>query len=809
MTDAATGDSSGRGDSAAPADSGVRRDSGAAMDSSTSPDAAPDTGTFADTGDPGLDAARSDGTVADASAGDAQTSDSSVDDGSPPDAVVPGRCINDEECPEGLHCYLALSMCMNCAFNSDCEMDQRCVEGECVDVVECVNTLDCPTGQICDRNNSSCEHCIANADCDDGQRCQNRQCANECDSDLDCMAAGKLCNGAVCVQCVADADCDAAYFCGDDFLCTRDVCQRGESRCANERTLVSCAANGSALDAQTFCDLVQTCTEIDGISRCWDPICAIQETRCNTDGLLETCSDNRLSFGTPTECVNGSCVGDRCVDFCADGMRTGSETDIDCGGGTCSPCQPGQVCVNDGDCARTACGNDGRCEALQGLYVETFDDDGGWTAGGTNSSWEFAVPAGQRIDGAPTGIAIWITNASGDYNSGELSWVQSPVLDFSDQPVDPLIDFLINHETEPCCDEAWFEVSTDGGGTWTRLGNEAALGNWYNDERDSEWSGASQPQWTHMQARLTATAGSSQVRFRFIFSSDVSVQREGIAFDDVRVVADSCNNGLLDDGEAAIDCGGGCACSNGEPCVTDDDCESDRCDSDNTCGSCTDGQQNGDETHTDCGGSCALCPAGTPCTNGDECLSGECESMACTMPTRVTVYASDFDSSNGGWTVGGTRPSWEWGQPDGAQIQAPDGDLAWVTNLTGPYADSELSWIESPALDLTSASWDARVDFEMNFQTEMCCDEVYLELSRDNGATWERVVASGTPTNWYNDTTNQWWDGTSDGWISASTTLPATAGTTVRLRFVLSSDGSVSREGVAIDDLVVSWGPPS
>ncbi len=48
-------------------------------------------------------------------------------------------------------------------------------------------------------------------------------------------------------------------------------------------------------------------------------------------------------------------------DGCADGLRDGIETDVDCGG-TCAGCGPGQDCSGSGDCASGMCDN-GECAA--------------------------------------------------------------------------------------------------------------------------------------------------------------------------------------------------------------------------------------------------------------------------------------------------------------------------------------------------------------------------------------------------------------------------------------------------------------
>jgi len=52
-------------------------------------------------------------------------------------------------------------------------------------------------------------------------------------------------------------------------------------------------------------------------------------------------------------CENGTCAA------CGDGVRNGTESDIDCGG-NCGACVPGLICNADADCQSGAC-EDGRC----------------------------------------------------------------------------------------------------------------------------------------------------------------------------------------------------------------------------------------------------------------------------------------------------------------------------------------------------------------------------------------------------------------------------------------------------------------
>lgn len=75
----------------------------------------------------------------------------------------------------------------------------------------------------------------------------------------------------------------------------------------------------------------------------------------------------------------------------------------------------------------------------------------------------------------------------------------------------------------------------------------------------------------------------------------------------------SCNDGVMDDGETGVDCGGvpSCPlCPEGQACLKGDDCQSSVCWA-GICepATCKDGKENGEETGIDCGQSCNVtCP---------------------------------------------------------------------------------------------------------------------------------------------------------------------------------------------------------
>ena len=167
-------------------------------------------------------------------------------------------------------------------------------------------------------------------------------------------------------------------------------------------------------------------------------------------------------------------------------------------------------------------------------------------------------------------------------------------------------------------------------------------------------------------------------------------------------------------------------------------------------------------------------------------------------------YFEDFNLSDGGWTSSGNNNSWAWGTPAGAVITGTSG--AWVTNLSGNYNNNEVSFIESPCLNLSSLSVDPILSFSMTYITESCCDEGWIDVSIDGGFTWSRLLDNGGASQWYNDVFNQWWDGTSSGgagvWVNAENILTGLAGeSSVKIRIGFSSDASVLREGFGIDNI--------
>ena len=168
-------------------------------------------------------------------------------------------------------------------------------------------------------------------------------------------------------------------------------------------------------------------------------------------------------------------------------------------------------------------------------------------------------------------------------------------------------------------------------------------------------------------------------------------------------------------------------------------------------------------------------------------------------------YLENFELNNGHFYAEGRRSSWEYGTPQSRQInKAASGSKAWKTSLQGFYNDREESYLYSPCFDLTGLTAPT-LSFSLALDIEDCgnstCDAAWVEYSTD-GLAWTKLGTSGAGTNWYNKTAprNHWSSQNYTWWHVATQPLPQGV-SRLRLRFVMSADAGLAREGIAIDDI--------
>lgn len=156
------------------------------------------------------------------------------------------------------------------------------------------------------------------------------------------------------------------------------------------------------------------CVPEDDNNDCTDDVCAGDGTVHDPVALGARCSDETAYCDGAGQCVacledehctDGDVCGPRqtCVaPTCMDGSQNGVETDVDCGGAACDPCDPGQTCNVDDDCESLVCDDticqDDSCNDTTKNGDETDIDCGGSCPDGCDDGAECAV-AGDCVSG--------------------------------------------------------------------------------------------------------------------------------------------------------------------------------------------------------------------------------------------------------------------------------------------------------------------------------------------------------------------------------------------------------------------------
>jgi hypothetical protein len=171
-------------------------------------------------------------------------------------------------------------------------------------------------------------------------------------------------------------------------------------------------------------------------------------------------------------------------------------------------------------------------------------------------------------------------------------------------------------------------------------------------------------------------------------------------------------------------------------------------------------------------------------------------------------YFSDFEADNGGW-VGGSiagANTFEWGVPANGDLDhAFSGTNVWGVGLTANYAVSQNIYLMRQ-FDFSAAA-NPYISMQLLLQTENNWDAMIMEYSTDDGTTWTKLEG----VDFYNNTSTfgpmappKWSGDAITEYQLFETMMPDLAGLpNVWLRFRFQSDGSLVREGVAIDDVTV------
>ncbi len=228
----------------------------------------------------------------------------------------------------------------------------------------------------------------------------------------------------------------------------------------------------------------------------------------------------------------------------------------------------------------------------------------------------------------------------------------------------------------------------------------------------------------------------------------------------------TCNDGIQNQGEAGVDCGG--------PCTA--------------CATCNDGIQNQGETGVDCGGPCTACATcndgiqnqgetgvdcGGPC---DPCNTGGGGGNGC-----VTIDSEDFESGWGIWNDGGSdcyRNNYS--------------SYASSGNYTIRIRDNSGvgSAMTTDNLNLNGFT-EVTIDFHYRPVGMDTNEDFWLLGSVDGGANWVTLTTWTRDTDFNNDT-------------NYNESIVITGGFTSSTKFRFQCDASVNNDRIYIDDVVLT-----
>lgn len=176
--------------------------------------------------------------------------------------------------------------------------------------------------------------------------------------------------------------------------------------------------------------------------------------------------------------------------------------------------------------------------------------------------------------------------------------------------------------------------------------------------------------------------------------------------------------------------------------------------------------------------------------------------------TPRTIFSTDFESDDGGFTHSGTQDEWEWGAPTAAPIAtANSGVNVWKTDLDDTYNANANLDLFSPEIDLTAVTFGSvLIEWAMKFQLESAqFDYAFIDVEEVGGdgrtrRLWEwlgadMIASIGNPVTAIQE---------ASGWGRYRAVVDDFLGRTIRLRFHLQTDATVQRAGLAIDDVSVT-----
>ena len=263
-----------------------------------------------------------------------------------------GTCVNLE---------INGANCGKCA--NKCKPGYICTSGKCVltcqvGLTNCFGTC---SNLLSDSYN--CGNC--GNQCKPGETCSNGKCTLVCQTGMttctgkcvdlktdakNCGKCGILCSfGEVC----SSGKCTAS--CGNGIIDAGELC---DGKVLGGKTCKSLGHHGGTLACGSACMF-----DVSACYRCGDGVVNGSE-QCDGAALGgKTCKSLTYDGGTLT-CTTGCKYVTTACFKCTDKKKNGDETDVDCGGTTCSACALGMGCKTTKDCKLGLC-MQGTCRYAQ------------------------------------------------------------------------------------------------------------------------------------------------------------------------------------------------------------------------------------------------------------------------------------------------------------------------------------------------------------------------------------------------------------------------------------------------------------
>jgi hypothetical protein len=548
--------------------------------------------------------------------------------------------------------------CPLCAAGQKCTGGYQCQSEECGSNGVCVTCTDgikdgAETDVDCGGVCPPCgfyQQCTFTQDCGLLLGCIGGYClvATCTDGIQDGLETGIDCGGPTgCAPCAIDNRCKVAADC-QSGECTKGFCTAcsdgvqdgfetdvdcGGPACA------PCALGQQCLRSIRDCVGGGACvSRVCTAATCTDNIKDGTESDVDCGGTTCTPCANFRQCATGSDCQNKSCLADQCMPpTCTDGIQNGAESDVDCAGG-CPLCAAGQKCTGGYQCQSEECGSNGVCvTCTDGIKdgTETDVDCGGvCPACALGQHCVYSQGDCQAPAGCVSGVCSAPTCSDGVQDGNETG-----------------ID-CGGGTCAPCALDVHCTVGADcqSGECTKKFCTACSDGVKDGFETDVDCGGPA-----------CAPCALGQQCLRTVRDCVGG----GACVSGVCTVA-TCSDGIKDGTESAVDCGGNtCApCAVNKACNANSDCQSDFC----LAGQCwptqcEDGTQDGAETDVDCGGgTCAPCALGEHCADtgrdcaGDGlCLSGTCRAATCSDGVK--------DGTETGIDCGGSCAPCAVGQP--------------------------------------------------------------------------------------------------------------------------------------------------